>query len=100
MLEEGNHSSSEPFIEGIKIEFQEDAINSKFSMVIYESTITKKDEKLYIEYDFDVEFINGLHENFTKTINLSREKWDARMFEIDNPIGLLFLYLLMLLKGN
>jgi hypothetical protein len=67
----------------IDIEYADDDIHSQFPIVIYETAITKKDEEYYVEYDFDVEFLNGIHENFNKTVRLFRTKQENQMFKSD-----------------
>ena len=72
-------------------EYLEDDFSSAFEILIEESTITKKDNKLYIEYDFYVEFINGHREKFNKTVKLIRQNKIEEKDSFKDILGKLFL---------
>jgi hypothetical protein len=75
-----------------------DNIRSEFPIIIYESTITKKDKEFYIEYDFDVEFKNSHHVNFNNTVKMNRyaDKIDNSSF-LERVIESAFAWILLIL---
>lgn len=72
-------------------EYFEDNFSSAFEILLEESMITKKNNELYIEYDFDVEFINGHCENFNKTVKLIRQNKIEEKDSFKDILGKLFL---------
>jgi hypothetical protein len=72
-------------------EYHDDNFSSAFYILLEESTITVKNKVLYIEYDFDVEFINGHRENFNKTVKLIMKNKIKEEDSLKDVLGMLFL---------
>jgi len=72
-------------------EYHDDNYSSAFEILLEESTITRKNNELYIEYDFDVEFINGHCENFNKTVKLIKQNKIEEKDSLKDVLGKLFL---------